>query len=74
MAKKSRKRGSRQNVSRRKMQSKSELAKIKENRPLPGISKGFNPDYQYVFQDLKRIGIIAGTMVTILIALAIFLR
>jgi hypothetical protein len=39
-----------------------------------GFSKDFNPDYQYVIQDLKRIGLIAGTMIAFLIVLSFFLR
>ena len=31
----------------------------------------FNPDYSYVIKDLKRIGILAGTFITILVILAI---
>ena len=33
----------------------------------------FNPDYSYVIKDLKRIGILAGTFITILVILAIAL-
>ena len=34
----------------------------------------FNPDYGYVISDLKRIGILAGTFITILVVLSFFLR
>ena len=34
----------------------------------------FNPDYSQTIKDLKRIGILAGTFFTILVALAFFLR
>lgn len=34
----------------------------------------FNPDYTYVKQDLKRIGILAGAFFTILVVLSFFLR
>lgn len=34
----------------------------------------FQPDYTYVIEDLKRIGILAGSFVTLLIVLSIFLR
>ena len=34
----------------------------------------FNPDYSQTIKDLRRIGILAGTFITILIALAFFLR
>ncbi len=33
----------------------------------------FNPDYSYVIKDLKRIGIIAGSLFVILIGLSFFL-
>jgi len=34
----------------------------------------FNPDYTYVIKDLRRIGILAGTFLSILVILAFFLR
>lgn len=34
----------------------------------------FNPDYTYVKQDLKRIGILAGSFFVILAVLSFFLR
>ncbi len=34
----------------------------------------FNPDYTYVKQDLKRIGLLAGLFFVILVALSFFLR
>ncbi len=34
----------------------------------------FNPDYSYVIKDLKRIGIIAGSLLVILIGLSLFLQ
>ena len=36
--------------------------------------RSFNPDYSYVFKDLKRIGLLAGTFIAVLIALSFFLR
>lgn len=39
----------------------------------PSLSGEFNPDYTYVKQDLKKIGILAGTFVTILVILSFFL-
>ena len=38
------------------------------------VSKDFQPDYSYVIKDLKRIGILAGSFVTLLIVLSFFLR
>ena len=37
-------------------------------------AEGFNPDYSQTIKDLKRIGILAGTFFTILVALSFFLR
>ena len=34
----------------------------------------FNPDYSYVIKDLRRIGILAGSFIVILVALSFFLR
>ena len=34
----------------------------------------FNPDYSYVAKDLRRIGLLAGTFITILVILSFFLR
>ncbi|MEA4909301.1 MAG: hypothetical protein GYA17_18125 [Chloroflexi bacterium] len=34
----------------------------------------FNPDYSYVIQDLKRIGILAVSFIGILVVLSFFLR
>ncbi len=34
----------------------------------------FNPDYTYVLEDLKRIGLLAGTFIALLIVLSFFLR
>jgi hypothetical protein len=34
----------------------------------------FNPDYSYVAKDLRRIGLLAGTFISILVILSFFLR
>jgi hypothetical protein len=39
------------------------------NRPT-----GFNPDYQYVIRDLRRVGILAGSFVIVLLVLAILIH
>ena len=38
------------------------------------LPDNFNPDYTYVVQDLRRIGMLAGIFISILVILAIFLR
>jgi len=39
------------------------------NRP-----SGFNPDYHFVIRDIRRVGILAGSFIVILIALSFFLH
>lgn len=39
-----------------------------------GSSSEFNPDYSYVRGDLRRIAILAGSFITILVVLSFFLR
>jgi hypothetical protein len=41
---------------------------------LRASSTEFNPDYSYVRKDLRRIGILAGTFISLLILLSFFLR
>lgn len=36
--------------------------------------RDFNPDYSNTIKDLRRIGILAGTFISILVILAFFLR
>jgi hypothetical protein len=45
-------------------------------QPASAASKPFefNPDYSFVVRDLRTIGILAGTFVTILIILSFFLN
>jgi adenosine/AMP kinase len=38
------------------------------------VRNEFNPDYTYVIQDLRRIGILAGSFFVILVVLSFFLR
>lgn len=39
------------------------------NRPT-----GFDPDYHFVIRDIRRVGILAGSFIVILVALSFFLR
>lgn len=39
------------------------------NRPT-----GFNPDYQFVIRDIRRVGLLAGSFIVLLVALSFFLR
>jgi hypothetical protein len=38
------------------------------------VAQDFNPDYSHVKADLKRIGVLAGSFITILVVLSFFLR
>jgi hypothetical protein len=40
----------------------------------PRRSAEFNPDYSDVIKDLRRIGMLAGSFIMILVALSFFLR
>jgi hypothetical protein len=40
----------------------------------PGRTYEFNPDYSYVIKDLRRIGILAGSFLGVLVILAFILR
>ncbi len=35
---------------------------------------GFNPDYHFVIRDIRRVGILAGSFIVILIVLSFFLH
>jgi hypothetical protein len=66
MAKKSK----RQN--RREMNTASEKSvsdALVGNRPT-----GFNPDYHIVIRDIRRVGVLAGSFIIILVILAFFLH
>jgi hypothetical protein len=39
------------------------------NRPT-----GFNPDYHYVIKDIRRVGILAGSFLIVLVTLALILH
>lgn len=42
---------------------------IMGNRPT-----GFNPDYHFVIRDIRRVGILAGSFIVILVVLSFFLH
>jgi hypothetical protein len=66
MAKKSKRSASKENLSTKEKASVDALA---GNRP-----SGFNPDYHYVIKDLRRVGVLAGSFLVVLVALAIVLQ
>jgi hypothetical protein len=69
-----------------KRQVRKAAANSTENRPValtPAATASrsqissqttFNPDYSYVVKDLRRIGLLAGTFISILVILSFFLR
>ncbi len=48
---------------------KSALDPLAGNRP-----GGFNPDYRFVIRDVRRVGILAGSFIVILVVLSFFLH
>ncbi len=55
--------------------SKTNMAETVMNSPRARLSStDFNPDYTYVKQDLKRIGILAVSFIGVLLVLTFFLR
>lgn len=56
------------------------MAKIRRTTPTRRVvastptAAEFNPDYSDVKKDLKRIGILAGSFIALLVALSFFLR
>jgi hypothetical protein len=69
-----------------KRQVRKEAVSSIEQRPAAGASSPlasraqstsqpvFNPDYSYVIKDLRRIGLLAGTFISLLVILSFFLR
>lgn len=61
-----------------KRQSRAEV-KASADKPVPdvlaaGRPGGFNPDYRFVIRDVRRVGILAGSFIVILVVLAFFLH
>jgi hypothetical protein len=71
--KKGRRRGRKRSIEPSQRQPKDEGKKSVQAQAVPGRRSEFNPDYTYVRQDLKRIGLIAGSLVIILIVLSLIL-
>ena len=73
MSKKSRKKRIRSGSTQGRATTKSQPA-ISRRQRLVTTKDDFQPDYTYVIEDLKRIGILAGSFVTLLVVLSLFLR
>jgi hypothetical protein len=77
MAKKSRRSISTGAGPRAEARSETPVAATSSARPAAATRstyQEFNPDYTPVISDLKKIGILAGTFITILVVLSFFLR
>jgi hypothetical protein len=72
MAKKQKRQVSKLSESQRATSMQVPAVPATANRP--ALSSEFNPDYTYVMQDLKKIGILAGSFITILVVLSFFLN
>lgn len=81
MSKKQKRRAS-QTVSQ-SVQSRASSASTSTSAPMPATAAQirarstifeFKPDYSYIYRDLKRIGILAGSFFVILVVLSFFLR
>ncbi|TLN09788.1 hypothetical protein FDZ74_11450 [bacterium] len=68
MSKKQKRQGSSANVSVAPIAEKITPSRISST------TTEFNPDYTPVIKDLKRIGILAGSFITLLVVLSFFLR
>jgi hypothetical protein len=67
----------------RKTQARKEAVSPAASTPTPAVTSprvqssretAFNPDYTYVIKDLRRIGLLAGTFISILVILTFILR
>jgi hypothetical protein len=59
---------------KRKTKRFSSAAPASSAAPSTRRSAEFNPDYTDVIKDLRRIGVLAGSFIAILVALSFFLR
>ena len=54
--------------------SRAAVSAATESAASSSRTPAFNPDYSYVAKDLRRIALLAGTFVSILVILSFFLR
>lgn len=73
MSRKARKKRLRKKSGSRQVVTSGRPSKSQRSQSV-GKMDDFQPDYSYVVEDLKRIGILAGSLVTLLIILSFFLR
>ncbi len=61
-----------------KRQARRDVKLVPEKQapdPLVGNRPGgFNPDYKFVISDIRRVGILAGSFIVILVVLSFFLH
>ena len=58
----------------RKAQSEAVTPSKTKGKRSRSSEREFNPDYTYVEKDLRRIGVLAGTFLVILVVLSFFLN
>ena len=72
MSKKQKRSVSQRQINQEPMLAAAATPRSGGRRPL--LSEEFNPDYSHVITDLKRIGVLAGSFIVILVALSFFLK
>ena len=59
---------------KRKRQTRKRSSTSRAVKQERRTSMEFNPDYSHVIQDLRRIGILAGSFILVLVVLSFFLN
>lgn len=59
---------------RRRTSAESAVASAPLSPSQPARAGGFSPDYSHVVRDLKRIGLLAGTFIFLLLIGTLFIR
>ncbi len=67
-------RGSRLSESQRQVATATPNLKKSEAANRPALATEFNPDYSFVKQDLKKIGILAASFISVLVVLSFIIR
>ncbi|UCE00929.1 MAG: hypothetical protein JSV42_09505 [Chloroflexota bacterium] len=57
----------------RKIKIQSRMSSSNSGSSTPRLPDNFNPDYSYVKQDLRNIGILAGIFIAFLVILSFFI-
>lgn len=59
-------------MSKKKKRKVSSGANVRSKGTISAVSNEFNPDYSDIKRELKRIGLLAGSFLTILVILSFF--